>query len=446
MTTMRIATVLIAALVAAVFAHPAAALSLIRDAEIERTLSRISGPLFRAAAVNPATVDIYIVDDPEPNAFVAGGRGIFIHTGLLTELDGIDELRAVLAHELGHITGGHLTRRDQMLQGARGIAMIGMIGAAAATLGGAPGAGIAIASSSSQAALRTALAHGRAEEAAADQAALRYLSAAGSDPAALLGVLDHFRGQEMLSYGRVDPYAQSHPLWSERIALLEERVAALPPGDPPPAEDVYWHGRMVAKLGAFLDSPAQTLRRHPESDRSETAMLARAIAWNRRPDPGRAAASLATLLAARPDDPYYLELRGQFLLESGRAAPAAQAYRQAIALAPGEALILGGLGRALLNVDAPDATREARDVLARSADLDPANAAVLRDLALAEARLGNEGAAALATAERFTLAGEFRDAHRHAERAAALLPRGAPGWRRAEDIVTLSRRALKREP
>jgi predicted Zn-dependent protease len=202
---------------------------------------------------------------------------------------------------------------------------------------------------------------------------------------------------------------------------------------------------MVAKLGAFLDSPAQTLRKYPEANGSETATLARAIAWHRRPDPARAESNLDTLLAARPEDPYYLELKGQILLESGRAGPAADAYRRGVALAPREPQILGGLGRALLNLDDPAATREARDVLARSAELDAANAAVLRDLALAEARLGNEGAAALATAERFALAGAFRDAYRQAARAAALLPEGSPGWRRAEDLITVSRRALKRE-
>jgi predicted Zn-dependent protease len=198
---------------------------------------------------------------------------------------------------------------------------------------------------------------------------------------------------------------------------------------------------MVAKLGAFLDSPAQTLRRYPASDASEIATLARAVAYHRRPDPAAAAASMEALLRLRPDDPYYHELEGQFLLESGKAAPAAEAYRRAVALAPDEPLILGGLGRALLNMDDEGVTAEARDALARSAAKDPANGAVLRDMALAEARLGNEGAAALATAERFALEGRFRDAHRNARRAAALLPVGSPGWRRAEDLVTMARRA-----
>jgi predicted Zn-dependent protease len=440
----RIALRLLAPFVALLLAAlPASALSLIRDAEIEATLKRIADPLFRAAAVNPATIRLYIVDDREPNACVAGGRNIPLNTGMLTELESIDQLRAVIAHELGHITGGHLTRRDQALQGMRGVVALGMLGAAAAAVAGNPGAGVAIASSAGQVAHRSALAHGRAEEASADQAGIRYLAASGSDPRAAIEVLDRFRGQEALLSRHMDPYAISHPMWSERIALLEDRVAQMPAGTPASDEDAYWHARMVAKLRAFLGSPAQTFRRYPDGDTSEPAILARAVAWHRRPDPARATTSAEALVKAHPDDPYYQELAGQFLLESGKAAAAAEAYRRAVALAPREPLILGGLGRALLNMDDAAVVAEARDALARSAEMDAANAGVLRDLALAEARLGNEGAASLATAERFALEGRFRDADRNAQRAASLLPEGSPGWRKAQDLITMTRRATK---
>ncbi len=419
----------------------AAPLALIRDAEIEATLDRVAAPLLRAAGLNPATVRIYIVNDRELNAFVAGGQNIFIHSGLIMRLKTVDQLRSVIAHEIGHITGGHIARRDQALRGARGIALIGMLGGALAAAGGAPDAGVAIATGSQQAAMRSALAHSRAEEAVADQSGLRYLAASGSDPQAMLEVLELFRGQEILMSTRMDPYARTHPLWHERMALIEDRIARLPRGDGPSASDVHWHARMVAKFKGFLDSPAQTLRNYPASDTSEYAALARAVAYHRRPDPARALASADALIAARPEDPYYHELRGQFLLEAGRAAPAAQSYRRAVALAPDEPLILGGLGRALLNMNERAADAEARQVLARSASLDKANSGVLRDLALAEARMGNDGAAALATAERHLLEGRFPDAARQAGRASDLLPTGSPGWRQAQDVITLSRRA-----
>jgi predicted Zn-dependent protease len=317
-----------------------------------------------------------------------------------------------------------------------------MIGALAAAAAGSPEAGMALGIGGQHAAERAALAHSRAEEAAADLAGLRFMAAAGAEPRAMLEVMRLFRGQEALMTSRQDAYARTHPLFAERLRLIEERVAELPPGAPPSEADLYWHGRMVAKFNAFMLNPRDVLARHPASDRSEIAVMSRAIAYHRLPDPAQALAHVDALIAARPDDPFYHELRGQFLLESGRAAEAAASYRRAVALAPGEALILGGLGRALVATGDPARMREARDVLAQSARLDPADARVLRDLALAHARLGEEGLAALASAERLSLEGRFADALRLAERAAALLPTGAPPWQRAQDVITSARRAL----
>jgi predicted Zn-dependent protease len=321
----RLRILMLGLLMLAVSMTAASAQSLVRDAEIESTLARIANPIFRAAGLNPAAVHIYIVNDRELNAFVAGGQNIFLFTGLLSRLETIDQLRAVIAHETGHIAGGHQYRRDQAMKGARGMALIGMVGAAAATMGGSPTAGLAIATGTRQAAERGLLAHSRGEEASADQAGLRYMAAAGSDPAATLEVLDLFRGQELLMPSRMDPYALTHPLWSERIALIEDRVAALPHGDGPDPTDVYWHARMVAKVTGFLKSAAEVHRRYPPGDTSEEAGLARSIAAHRRPDPARAATMADGLIALRPDDPFYLELKGQFLLEAGNAPGAVAA-------------------------------------------------------------------------------------------------------------------------
>ncbi len=421
----------------------ARALELIRDAEIERTLDRISDPLFRAAGLSPAVVNIYIVNSPDLNAFVAGGQNIFLHTGLLTRLETVDQLRSVIAHETGHIAGNHLTRRNEALKGARGVAALGLLGALAATAAGSPQAGLAIASTSQQAALREALAHSRAEEAAADQAGLRYLAYSRSDPAAFLEVMRLFQANEGLTGGQRGSYTMTHPLWSERLALIEEKVRELPKRSEIDPETAYWHSRMVAKLDGFLDAPRDTLRRYPESDGSEPARLARAVALHRLPDPAAALAEVEALIALRPDDAYYQELKGQFLLEIGRAAPAAEAYRRAANLAPRQAQILGGLGRALLNMETVEATGEALDALREASRLDRADTGIWRDLALAEARTGNEGAAALATAERFMIEGRPNEAIRNAARALDLLPRGAPGWRRASDLTSMARRVSR---
>lgn len=424
----------------------AGAATFIRDAEIEHTLHRIADPILRVAMLSPGTVNLYIVGDPRMNAFVAGGQNIFINSGMLTQLDTIEQLQAVIAHEAGHIAGGHLQRMSDGMQGPRNLALLGLVAAAAATVGGNPQAGMALAAGGQQMAQRSALAYSRGEEASADSAAVGFLSAAGGDPGAMVAVLQRFEGQEALMTAQMNPYLQNHPLSPERIAMLEQRIAKLPKGhNPPSSEDIYWYDRMVAKLKGFLQTPTQTLRDYPPADGSEFATLARAVAYYRQPDVARGSAEIEQLLALRPDDPYYLELKGQFLLESGHAAPAVEAYRRAVELAPGEPLLLGELGRALLNTDDRGDTAEARDVLARSAALDKASPDVLRDLALAEARLGNEGAAALDTAERFLLLGKFRDALRNADHASAVLPYGSPGWRRAQDVTSIVQRALKKE-
>ncbi len=417
----------------------AQAQSLIRDAEIERTLGQISQPIFRAAGLSPSQVKIYIVNSRDLNAFVAGGNNIFLNTGLLRRLESLDQLQAVIAHEVGHITGGHLARRNAKVRASSGAVGIGLLLAiAAAAAGGGEGAaGAALAVQS--AVTRDFLRHTRAEEGAADQAGLRYMVGAGADPNAIMEVLQIFRGQEILSASRADPYVRTHPLWSARIRYLEDQIASAPKGREPSASDAYWHARMVAKFDAFIGNPSRVLRR--AKGNQEFDLLARAVAYHRLPDVSKSMQSVDALLRARPNDPFYHELKGQFLLEGGKAAASVASYRKAVSLAPKEPLLLAGLGRALVAVGSADSVREALRVLEKSRQLDGANARVLRDLATAYARTGNNGQASLVTAERFALQTRFRDAAIHATRAAGQLPEGSPGWRRAQDILAVAKQA-----
>ena len=420
------------------FASAASGRSLIRDAEIERTLNRLSTPVFRAAGLAPQTVDLYIVQDRSLNAYVTGGRNIFLHTGLLTELDTPEEVLGVIAHEVGHITGGHEARRAINLRNARGPALIGLLLGLAVGVAGGGEAGAAIAAGSQSIVQRSLLKYNRAEEAAADQAGISYLTRADIDPEGLLKVIERFRGQEVLAIGNLDPYVLTHPLGTQRFSLLERRIAEQRKSSYPSNDDrIYWYKRMQAKLSGFLDSPERVLERVENAPETEFTLMKKAVALHRVPDTNGALTAMDRLIAMRPNDPFYIELKGQILLESRRPEQALPEYRRAVALAPNETLIKAGLGRTLLQFGTKAADAEALQILQEARNNDLADAAVLRDLATAYERAGDSGMATLATAERYALVGNVSSAISLATRAAAMLPEGSPGWLRSQDILKL---------
>ena len=416
----------------------AAAVGLIRDAEIERTLKAMAAPIFQAAGYHPDSIDLYIINDRSLNAFVANGNNMFLHTGLLQKLETPEELLAVIAHETGHLAGGHQARRQINIRNSRGPSLLGLLVGIAAGVAGGGGAATAVIAGSQSAIQRTFLRYNRGEEAAADQAALDYLARARVDPAGLLKLLARFRGQEVFNLGNIDPFVLTHPLSAERMQLIERRVAEAAgrefPADP---ERKYWHGRMRAKLIGFLDNPERVLDRLEGEVETEEVLYTKAVALYRLPATREAVAATDRLIALRPDDPFYIEFKGQILFESGQAEQAVPLYRQAVRLAPGEPLLEAGLGRALLSLNRPEADAEALEVLQNARRRDLGDATALRALATAYSRAGNYGMAELATAERYALAGNIKDALLHARRAATEMPEGSPGWLRAQDILSL---------
>lgn len=442
----RIAASVAIAVIALGSATPALAFGLIRDAEIEATLKKLSDPIFNAAGMPPGAVQILIANSQDINAFVFGGHNMVFFTGMLAELDTPEALMGVMAHEAGHITGGHLTRRAINMDAMRGPMLAGLLLSALAGVAAGDGQVAAAGAMGTQSVLlRSLLAYSRAEESAADQAAASYMEKAGIDPENMLDVLKLFRGQEVFQAGNVDPYAITHPLSSERMQLLEDRVQRSRATGGRASEDLtYWHGRMRAKLAAFTRNPQSTLSRleTEENPQSELNTMRRAIALHLLPDPAGALKAADELIAMRPQDPYYWELKGQILFESGRGKEAVDPYRRAVALAPNEALIRGGLGRALLALNDPNTDAEALDTLERAAQGGAEEPGILRDLALAYARAGEEGKAALATAERFAISGDPESAIVHARRALDMLPNGSPGWLRADDIRAVAERAM----
>ena len=426
-------------------ATAAQAQSLIRDAEIEYALRRLAQPVLHAAGLNPRRVKILVIKDSSLNAFVIDSQHMFIHSGLILKLKSAQELQAVIAHEAAHMANGHISRRLINMRSAKTAAGLGVLLAAVA--GAASGntqaaGGIAVGTMSS--AQRVFMSHTRSEESSADQSGARYMARAGVDPAAMVKVLDIFRGQEALAVSRRDPYTLTHPLTRDRLRAVKGYAAAYAPQGAPDPKSEYWYARARGKLGAFIRNPKWGLREAKKTGFSDVALMMQAVSYHRTPNLKKALKAVNALISARPKDAYAYELKGQILLESRQSKAAAAAYAKAVALAPSEALILAGYGRALLAQNTGASLKKALLVLEKARARDPQDARMMRDLAMVYAKSGNNGMASLATAERYAIQGRLKDAGLHATRAVGLLPRGSVGWNRAQDVIRAAKAASKR--
>ncbi len=418
---------------------------IIRDAETESLLRGILHPLFRVAGVDAGLVRIVLVEARAINAFVSTGNRLFVHTGLIQRSEAAEELVAVLAHETGHIAGGHIARLPEELRNAM-IRSIGalLIGGAAAAAGGRNIGGnpAALVLGGQSMAMREFFAFTRAQEQSADQAGVTYLDRLGWSGTGMVRVLERLQEQELLAVGRQDPYLRTHPLSGDRLAFVREHVARSPAsGGALPERIVTGFAMVRAKLDGFIDAPLATWRRYPDSDTSAPARYARAIAQHRSGRTDAALAILEPLIAELPERAAWLqELKGQILFEGGRPREAATAYRAAARLAPGETLIRTALGRALLESGDAALLDDAAAEFEASLRLDREQAFTWRQLAIARGRMGQSAAADLALAEEAMLIQDYAAARRLARRAEAALPAG-PLRLRAQDLRFATDRA-----
>ena len=417
----------------------AQAQSLVRDAEIERTLRDYSDPLFVAAGLQPQDVRIYLVGDKTLNAFVTNGQNVFLHTGLILETETPNQLKGVIAHETGHISGGHLARSDANLREAMRPAYVTIALGLLAIAAGAPDAGAALLASSQQFAMLSFFTFTRVQESSADQAAVTFLEKSGQSGRGLVEFFTKFRYNEILADSRREPYFRSHPLSGDRIQALQNRVseqsnkAVL---DSP--ADIDRMKMMQAKIQGFLYTPARTFVKYPASDQSIYARYARAVAAFRAPDLVTAVRETQKLIVEQPNNPYFHELLGQIYYENGKAEASIAPNRKAVELAPNEALLHIGLARSLLATEQADLRPEAEASLRAALRLEPDNAFAWNQLAVVADRNGQVGLARLATAEEAYHLGDLLRAHRFSELALRNLVRATPEWRRAFDISTIT--------
>jgi predicted Zn-dependent protease len=385
----------------------------IRDAEIEKTLREFTTPIFKVAGLDPTAVHIFLLQSDQVNAFVAGGMNVFLYTGLLVRTQRPSQLIGVVAHETGHIAGGHLVR----LQQAMNDAPLEMI--ISAVLSGT-----------------ILLRYTRTMEASADAAALTFLDRMHQSARGMLEFLRILRQQEFVLMGQPNPYLINHPLTTDRIDNVQQHVDQSPYSDvPDPPAWVDQHKRMVAKLVGFIWPFQQALQKYPESDKSVYGRYARSIAYFRAGDLPRSLALIDGLIAENPKDPYFQEQKGQILFENARGAQALVAYQRALDLAPDEPLIRMELANVQIEQQDPALLKPAIQELKEVVRLEPREPEAWRLLGIAYGRDGQIGLASWALAEGAAAAGADKEARHRAETAMKQLPRDSPEWLRSQDIL-----------
>jgi len=420
--------------------------SVLRDSETELLFRDVSRPLIKAGGLDPNSVEVVLLNDPEINAFVDRGQTVYIQSGLLMAADNVNELQGVIAHELGHVVGGHSIRLQQGVNVATGITVATMILGALAIAAGAGDAAMGLMMAGQQAALGKLLAFTRTQEATADASAMKYLHAAGISGKGMLQFFAKLQNQEYrLAIYSKDSYDRTHPLSSERIQALRQGFEADPAWNKPVDANLEARfERVKAKLYGFAD-PKQAVIKYPESDVSVPGHYARAYAYHVGGYPDKANVEADALLAKEPRDPFFLELKGQILLEGGKPKEAIPPLREAVERSGKLPMISAMLGHALVATEDPKNYAEAKQVLKEAVNRDNEDPFAWYQLGIIYDQEGDTARAALATAERNNLQNNPKLALASAQMAMKGIPVGTPDYIRAQDIAMVSRAELAKK-
>ena len=419
-------------------------LAILRDTETEQLLRDYTKPILRAAGLEKQNIQVTIINQPVFNAFVADGRRIFVNSGALMQSETPNQIIGVLAHETGHLAGGHLARLREQLAAAQTQMIIAMLLGAGALAAGARSngnvgladAGAAVLAGPQNMIIRNLLSYQRQQEESADRAGVKFLTATGQSAKGMYETFKRFTNDSLFSAHGADPYYQSHPMPADRVAALEELARSSPYWDKKDDPALQMRHDMVrAKISGFLERQDTVYRRYPLSNTSLPARYAHAIATYLHGDLNNALGQIDSLIQAQPNNPYFYELRGQALLEGGKPAEAIPALRKAVSLSNNAPLIEILLGQALVGADNKAYTEEAINILRNAMARETEQPLGYTQLAMAFARKGDLAEADLASAQAAFLRGDNKTARDLASRAKTRFAIGTPGWVKADDIV-----------
>lgn len=420
----------------------------LRDTETEQLLREYTRPILRVAGLEKQNIQMVIINDSSFNAFVADGRRIFVNFGAILQSETPNQLIGVLAHETGHLAGGHLSKLREQLANAQTQMIIAMLLGAGALVAGASrgsnssgnnglaNAGAAAIAGPQEMIRRSLLSYQRQQEENADRAGVKFLTATQQSPKGMYETFKRFTSESLFAARGADPYLQSHPMPAERVAALQEFASTSPYWDKKddPALQLR-HDMVRAKISAFMERPELVYRRYPLTNDSLPARYARAISTYLHGDLRSALTQIDALIAVQPNNPYFYEVRGQALLESGKAADAIAPLRKAVALSNNAPLIEMLLGQALVGTDNKAYTDDAIRILRAAVAREPEAPLGYMQLAMAYGRKGDYAEADLASAQAAYLRGDNKTARELATRAKTRFAVGTPGWVKADDIV-----------
>jgi predicted Zn-dependent protease len=423
-------------------------LPIIRDTEIEQLMRDYAQPILKVAGLAQQNVRVVVLNDRAFNAFVMDGRHIFINAGALFDSKTPNEIIGVFAHETGHLAGGHLLRLREQLASAQTASIIALLASVGAMVaGGRSGsgdAGGATIMAPQATIMRSLLAYVRTQEDQADHAGVKFLTLSGQSPKGMVDLFTRLTNESLFNSRYIDPYLQSHPMPAERVAALERLAKASPYWDrKDPPELQLRHDLMRAKLSGFLEQPDTVARRYPLGDHSLAARYARAISTYRHGDLRQAIVQIDGLIQEQPANPYFEELKGQALLEGGRAAESVAPLRRAVSLSHNAPLIEIMLGQALIATNNKAVAEEAVEMLRAAITREPDAPEAYSQLAMAYGRKGDLANADLASAQAAFTRGDIKTARQLATRAKTRLAVGSPAWVRADDIVNVKPPAIK---
>jgi predicted Zn-dependent protease len=421
-------------------------LPILRDTETEQLLRDYTRPILRVAGLEKQNIQVTIINQPVFNAFVADGRRIFVNHGALLQSETPNQIIGVLAHETGHLAGGHLARlREQLAQAQTQMIIAMLLGVGAIAAGaksnygnnGLTNVGAAALAGPQSMILHSLLSYQRQQEESADRAGVKFLTATGQSAKGMYETFKRLSNETLFAAQGADPYFQSHPMPAERVAALEELARTSPYWDKKDDPALQQrHDMMRAKISGFLERQETVYRRYPLSNESLPARYAHAISTYLHGDLRNALVQIDGLIQAQPGNPYFYELRGQALMEGGRPAEAIAPLRKAVQLSNNAPLIEMLLGQALVATDNKAYTDEAISILRAAVSRETEQPLGYMQLAMAYGRNGDLAEADLASAQAAFLRGDNKTARDLASRAKTRFAVGTPGWVKADDIVT----------